>query len=280
VQDRSNGERDLHERTRRTPKLVHPRLGRLTFTLDGARLQLGRRALTPATGLAAGVPVIVATANAVRGGWIPGADQAIIATRAYDVFSSHTPLVGQYTLAGQVTGKVTHSLGPMLFWLLALPARFGSPASITWTMGAVNTLAIVGVVALARRRAGVVLMFAAALAVFAELGELRSSFDRMFDELIDRREHTWMPAIDVVRDNGNLVVRADVPGIKPEEVKIEVQDDILTVSGEHEERKEEKDKHYVRRERRYGSFSRSMALPAGVDPKKIKAKTHDGIVEV
>ena len=115
---------------------------------------------------------------------------------------------------------------------------------------------------------------------FAELGELRTRFDRMFDEWLDGRERAWTPAIDVVRENGHLVVRADIPGMKPEEVKIEVEDDILTVSGEHEERKEEKDKHYVRRERRYGSFSRSMALPAGVDAKKIKAKTHDGVVEV
>ena len=63
-------------------------------------------------------------------------------------------------------------------------------------------------------------------------------------------------------------------------VKIEVDDDILTVSGAHEEKKEEKDKDFLRRERRYGSFTRSMALPAGVDAKKIKAKTHDGVVEV
>jgi HSP20 family protein len=115
---------------------------------------------------------------------------------------------------------------------------------------------------------------------FAELGELRSRFDRMFDELAGGRERAWTPAIDVVREDGKLVMRADIPGIKPEEVKIEVEDDILTVSGEHEERKEEKDKHYLRRERRYGSFSRSMALPAGVDASKIEAKTHDGIVEV
>ncbi len=113
---------------------------------------------------------------------------------------------------------------------------------------------------------------------FAELGDLRSRLDRLFEELTGDRG--WAPAVDVVRDNGNLVVRADVPGIKAEEVKIEVEDDILTVSGEHEEKKEEKDKHYLRRERRYGSFSRSMALPAGVDAKKIKAKTHDGVVEV
>lgn len=111
---------------------------------------------------------------------------------------------------------------------------------------------------------------------FADLGELRSQFDRLFGE----RDQGWMPAIDVVRDNGNLVIRADVPGIKPDEVKIEVENDILTVSGEHEEKKEEKEKHFLRRERRYGSFRRSMALPAGVNAKQIKAKTHDGVVEV
>ena len=114
---------------------------------------------------------------------------------------------------------------------------------------------------------------------FAELGELRGRLDRMLGELTDG-ERTWMPAVDVERENGNLVVRADVPGIKAEEVKIEVQDDILTVSGQHEEHKESKEAHYLRRERRYGAFSRSMALPMGVDPQKIKAKTHDGIVEV
>ena len=115
---------------------------------------------------------------------------------------------------------------------------------------------------------------------FAELGELRSRFDRIFGELADGTESEWRPAIDVVRDDGNLVIRADVPGIKPDEVKIEVEDGILTVSGEHRETKEEKDKSFLRRERRYGSFSRSMALPEGVEAKKIKARTRDGIVEV
>jgi HSP20 family protein len=114
---------------------------------------------------------------------------------------------------------------------------------------------------------------------FAEWNELRTRFDRIFDQ-IDGGNRVWTPAIDVERDDGNLVIHADLPGIKPDEVKIEVEDDILTVSGEHEERKDQKDKHFVRRERRYGSFSRSMALPTGVDAKKIKATTHDGVVEV
>ena len=131
----------------------------------GRRLHLGRRALTLVTGVAAATPVIVSTVNATQAGWVPSADTAIIATRAHDVLTSHPPLVGQYTLAGEVTGHVTHSLGPMLFWLLALPANFGPTASLIWTMGAVDTLAIVGAVALARRRGGLVLMFAAALAI-------------------------------------------------------------------------------------------------------------------
>jgi hypothetical protein len=127
--------------------------------------RFGPHLITLAAGLGAAVPVIVATVDAVRDHWEPGADQAIIATRAYDVLSSHTPLDGQYTLAGDVTGHVTHGLGPMLYWLLAIPARFGTPASITVTMGVVNTLAIVGSVALARRRGGAVLMFATAVAI-------------------------------------------------------------------------------------------------------------------
>jgi HSP20 family protein len=102
----------------------------------------------------------------------------------------------------------------------------------------------------------------------------------MFDDWAEGRQRAWTPAIDVMRDDGNLVVRVDVPGIKPEDVTVEVEADILTVSGEHEESKEEKDKQYVRRERRYGSFSRSMALPAGVDASKIQATTKHGVVEV
>jgi hypothetical protein len=127
--------------------------------------RFGSDLITLAAGLGAAVPVIVATVNAVRDHWEPGADQGIIATRAYDVLSSHTPLVGQYTLAGELTGHVTHGLGPMLYWLLAVPARVATPASLTLTMGAVNALAIVGSVALARRRGGQVLMFATAVAI-------------------------------------------------------------------------------------------------------------------
>jgi hypothetical protein len=151
------------EPPRHEPRVARRWPARPTLRLPGLRLR--RRALTLATGLTAAVPVLAATVRAVRDGWVPAADMGVVATRAWDVFTSHTPLVGQYSYAGRVTGKITHSLGPMLYWLLALPAHFGSPASITWTMGIVNTLAILGIVALARRRGGVVLMFAAAIAL-------------------------------------------------------------------------------------------------------------------
>jgi len=115
---------------------------------------------------------------------------------------------------------------------------------------------------------------------FAELVEMRSRMDRLFDDWLDEPKGTWTPPIDVVREDGHLVMRADLPGIKPDEVRIEVEDGTLTVSGEHRETIEEKHRRYMRRERRYGSFHRSLPLPGGIDPATIKARTHDGIVEV
>jgi len=96
---------------------------------------------------------------------MPAGDQGIIATRAYDVLGAHTPLVGQYSLVSNVTGHLTYSPGPMLYWLIALPARFGAPQTIALTMGLANALAALGIVALARRRGGVPLMLAVAIAV-------------------------------------------------------------------------------------------------------------------
>jgi len=109
-------------------------IGRPRAVVRMSGLRFARALLVLATGVTAAVPVIVATVHAVQARWMPGADQAIIATRAHDVFTSHTPLVGQYTTAAGVMGRVTSDPGPMLDWLIALPARFGSPASITVTM--------------------------------------------------------------------------------------------------------------------------------------------------
>src|SRR5437763_14623937 len=128
-------------------------------------VRVGARTLVAAVGLAASLPVIVATARALAAGWMPMGDQGIIATRAYDVLTSHTPLLGQYSEASIITGRATYSPGPMLYWLLALPARVGAPASLTLTTAAVNIVSILGVVALARRRGGQVLAIGAGAAL-------------------------------------------------------------------------------------------------------------------
>jgi hypothetical protein len=116
-------------------------------------------------GFCAAGPIVAATLRALVDGWRPAGDQAIIATRAFDVFTSHTPLVGQYSDSTAVTGHTVRSLGPMLYWLLALPARFGSPGTLTLTIGLVNVAATIGVVVLARRRGGLAFMFATAIAL-------------------------------------------------------------------------------------------------------------------
>jgi hypothetical protein len=136
-----------------------------TWWLRRATAWLRRSLPQIATGLAAAIPVLRSTVHAVAIGWQPAGDDGIIVTRAWDVFTFHAPLVGQYSEAGRVTGHIVHSPGPLLYWLLALPARFGSVADLAGWMGAVNTLAIIGAVLLARRRGGLALMFAAAVAI-------------------------------------------------------------------------------------------------------------------
>ncbi len=129
------------------------------------RSRLRDRWLAVTVGLCAAGPVLASTLRALLEGWLPAGDQAIIATRAYDVFTSRTPLVGQHSDVGTLTHHAVYSLGPMLFWLLALPSRLASPWALTLTMGVLNTAAIIGSVVLARRRGGRVLMFITAVAV-------------------------------------------------------------------------------------------------------------------
>lgn len=115
---------------------------------------------------------------------------------------------------------------------------------------------------------------------FAELEALRRRVEHVFDELGDGARRPWSLAIDVVEEDDRYVVRADVPGMTAEDVEVEVEDDVLTIRAEHEERTEEEEGNYVRRERRYGAFSRSIPLPAGVRPDDIEATCADGVLEV
>lgn len=115
---------------------------------------------------------------------------------------------------------------------------------------------------------------------FSDFAELRHRLDQAFRDLSDGAQRGWTPSVDLVRRDDALVLRADIPGIKPDEVKIEVEDDVLTVSGAHSEETERKEEQYMRRERRYGSFSRSMVLPRGVKADDIEASTENGVLEV
>ncbi len=115
---------------------------------------------------------------------------------------------------------------------------------------------------------------------FSDFAELRHRLDQAFRDFGDGAQRGWTPSVDVVKNGDKLMLRADLPGIKPDEVKIEVEGDVLTVSGEHKEEKEDKRENYVRRERRYGSFSRSMSIPSGVKAEDVEATTEDGVLEV
>jgi HSP20 family protein len=90
----------------------------------------------------------------------------------------------------------------------------------------------------------------------------------------------WAPAIDVVDRKDEVVLRADLPGMIQKDVELTVQNGNLTISGERKEEKEEKEENYYCCERSYGSFSRSLAVPAGVDASKINATFKNGVLEV
>ena len=124
------------------------------------------------TGLAAAVPIIVSCAEVLAAGWVPLSDDAVIAVRSLDVLSAHPPLLGQYSVASSVVEEPTYSPGPLLYWLLALPARLPGPSFLIVTMGLVNVASVIGVVGLARRRGGPSFMFAVAIAVALMLASL------------------------------------------------------------------------------------------------------------
>jgi HSP20 family protein len=90
----------------------------------------------------------------------------------------------------------------------------------------------------------------------------------------------WTPAIDVLQRDGDLVVRAELPGVEPDDVDITVQNNVLTISGRISEEREEEREGYLIRERRAGFFRRSLQLPQGVDESNITARFDNGVLEV
>ena len=124
--------------------------------------------------------------------------------------------------------------------------------------------------------------------------DVQSEMNRLFDEMFGgalrrgglgqetglQRRSEWAPSVDVVQRDKDLAVRAELPGVKLEDVSITVHDGVLTISGERKEEHEEERGGYLVKERRSGSFRRSMQLPEGVDEDAIKARFHDGVLEV
>jgi HSP20 family protein len=117
-----------------------------------------------------------------------------------------------------------------------------------------------------------------------ELGSIQNEVNRLFNTFFDAPvqagERRWVPAMDLVEDDGRYVLRADLPGLRPEDVKIEVEDGVLTVSGERKSEQTERNEGYRRVERAYGAFSRTLTLPEGVDPEQVEARFEHGVLEV
>jgi HSP20 family protein len=93
-------------------------------------------------------------------------------------------------------------------------------------------------------------------------------------------EHAWAPRVDVINGETEVIVKADVPGVKKEDLQVTATSGELTISGETKEELEEKKESYHRVERRWGRFSRTVDLPAEVNPAEVKAKLENGILEV
>jgi HSP20 family protein len=119
-----------------------------------------------------------------------------------------------------------------------------------------------------------------------EMDSLQADLNRMFDRFFEARTgdgdsiRRWIPAMDLVETDDSLVLRADLPGMTEEDVAIEIQDGVLTVSGERRADHEEKGEGFHRVERAFGRFSRSFALPQGTNPDRIDAKFDHGVLEV
>lgn len=121
-----------------------------------------------------------------------------------------------------------------------------------------------------------------------ELSALQSRVNRVLEDTFGTPIHrgeqpgagTWAPAVDIFETAGEIVLKAEVPGIARDQVQVEVDDGVLSLRGERKFEKEVKEENYHRVERAYGAFHRSFTLPDSVDPEKVRATLADGVLEV
>lgn len=119
---------------------------------------------------------------------------------------------------------------------------------------------------------------------FREMSMLQDRINRVFNEQISRgeaegAEKSWAPVVDILEDNSDLIVRAELPGVAREDMDVEVTSESLTISGERKFDEKSSDK-YLRMERAYGLFKCSFSIGVPVQPDKIKASYKDGILEI
>lgn len=122
---------------------------------------------------------------------------------------------------------------------------------------------------------------------FREISRLRREMDRLWDDYFGpgRRalkpmEMEFAPAVDVKETADQIVIKAEVPGIDAKDINISITGDVLTMKGEKKSEHEEKEENYHLVERSYGSFARSLVLPAAVDMDKIEAKYDKGVLTI
>ena len=119
-----------------------------------------------------------------------------------------------------------------------------------------------------------------------ELDSLQSDMNRLFDSFFQGKVangvggRRWIPAMDLVETADHLVLRADLPGMTEDDINIEIKDGVLTVTGERKGEHEERSEGFYRVERAFGSFSRSLSLPDGVDAGGVSARFDKGVLEV
>ncbi len=120
---------------------------------------------------------------------------------------------------------------------------------------------------------------------FDDLVSLRDAMDRLFEDSYIRPHLGWIApmsaanlAIDMYETSDAVVVKAALPGVKPEEVEVTITGNTLTISGETKEENETKEKDYIRKERRYGSFTRTVTLPNGLKADKAEAVFENGML--
>jgi HSP20 family protein len=119
-----------------------------------------------------------------------------------------------------------------------------------------------------------------------EVDSLQSEVNRVFDAFfgnggaVATRSRRWVPAMDLLETDDHLILRADLPGLGHDDVEIEIKDGVLSVSGERRAEHEDKSEGYYRVERAFGSFSRSLSLPRGVNADAVDASFDDGVLEV